>query len=98
MASSRTGHKLEDFVKIEKVGEGTYGTVFKGKIIGPSLHPYKLDSLFSQKQQDRDDRGHEEDQAGVGGRGGPQHRHQGDLPPQGAPAPEHRVSQGKRNI
>ena len=55
---------------------------------------YKLDSLFSQKQQDRGDRGHEEDQAGFSGRGGPQHRHQGDLPPQGAPAPQHRVSQG----
>ena len=23
--------KLEDFVKIEKIGEGTYGVVFKGK-------------------------------------------------------------------
>merc|ERR1712112_482856 len=29
--SSQTGHKLEDFVKIEKIGEGTYGVVFKGK-------------------------------------------------------------------
>jgi len=31
MSSSQTGHKLEDFVKIEKIGEGTYGVVFKGK-------------------------------------------------------------------
>ena len=50
--------------------------------------------MLSQKQQDRGDRGHEEDQAGVGGRGSPQHCHQGDLPPQGAPAPQHRVSSG----
>ena len=27
------GYKLEDFHKIEKVGEGTYGTVFKAKIL-----------------------------------------------------------------
>jgi len=31
MTSSKTGHKLEDFLKIEKIGEGTYGVVFKGK-------------------------------------------------------------------
>ena len=31
MSSSQTGLKLEDFVKIEKIGEGTYGVVFKGK-------------------------------------------------------------------
>ena len=31
MSSSQTGHKLEDFVKIEKIGEGVYGVVFKGK-------------------------------------------------------------------
>jgi len=31
MSSSQTGHRLEDFVKIEKIGEGTYGVVFKGK-------------------------------------------------------------------
>ena len=30
MSSSTSGHKLEDFVKIEKIGEGTYGVVFKG--------------------------------------------------------------------
>jgi len=31
MTSSQTGHRLEDFLKIEKIGEGTYGVVFKGK-------------------------------------------------------------------
>jgi len=31
MSSSTSGHKLEDFVKIEKIGEGTYGVVFKGR-------------------------------------------------------------------
>jgi len=31
MTSSQTGNKLEDFLKIEKIGEGTYGVVFKGK-------------------------------------------------------------------
>ena len=31
MSSSTTGFRLEDFVKIEKIGEGTYGVVFKGK-------------------------------------------------------------------
>ena len=31
MSSSTTGYKLEDFVKIEKIGEGTYGVVFKGE-------------------------------------------------------------------
>ena len=29
MASSQTGHRLEDFHKIEKIGEGTYGVVYK---------------------------------------------------------------------
>ena len=29
--SSQSGAKMEDFVKIEKIGEGTYGVVFKGK-------------------------------------------------------------------
>ena len=58
------------------------------------LGPCYLYSTFRQKLQDRGDRGHEEDQAGVGGRGGAQHCHQGDLPPQGAPASQHRVSSG----
>lgn len=31
MTSASTGHRLEDFLKIEKIGEGTYGVVFKGK-------------------------------------------------------------------
>ena len=31
MAASQGGPKIEDFVKIEKIGEGTYGVVFKGK-------------------------------------------------------------------
>ena len=30
MVSRTTGYKLDDFLKIEKIGEGTYGTVFKG--------------------------------------------------------------------
>ena len=29
MTSHLTGHKLEDFVKLNKLGEGTYGVVFK---------------------------------------------------------------------
>ena len=28
---SSVGSKLEDFTKIEKIGEGTYGVVFKGR-------------------------------------------------------------------
>ena len=28
---ANSGLKLEDFIKIEKIGEGTYGVVFKGK-------------------------------------------------------------------
>jgi len=31
MTSSQTGYRLEDFHKIEKIGEGTYGVVFKGR-------------------------------------------------------------------
>ena len=29
MTSSQTGHRLDDFLKLEKLGEGTYGVVFK---------------------------------------------------------------------
>ena len=29
--SAQSGAKMEDFLKIEKIGEGTYGVVFKGK-------------------------------------------------------------------
>jgi len=31
MTSSQTGHRLDDFLKLEKLGEGTYGVVFKGR-------------------------------------------------------------------
>ena len=31
MVSDPAQSKLEDFVKIEKIGEGTYGVVFKGR-------------------------------------------------------------------
>jgi len=31
MATDDTAARLEDFIKIEKIGEGTYGVVFKGK-------------------------------------------------------------------
>ena len=33
MVSRTTGYKLDDFLKIEKIGEGTYGTVFKGAMV-----------------------------------------------------------------
>ena len=29
MTSHLTGHRLDDFVKLNKLGEGTYGVVFK---------------------------------------------------------------------
>ena len=29
MTSSQTGRRLDDFLKLEKLGEGTYGVVFK---------------------------------------------------------------------
>jgi cyclin-dependent kinase 1 len=32
MTSASTGHRLEDFLKIEKIGEGTYGVVFKASL------------------------------------------------------------------
>jgi hypothetical protein len=31
MTSASTGHRLEDFLQIEKIGEGTYGVVFKAR-------------------------------------------------------------------
>ncbi len=47
--------KLEDFIKIEKIGEGTYGVVFKGKNkktgeIGRtnSCVEYKIDNILEQ--------------------------------------------------
>ena len=40
MTSSTTGNKLDDFVKIEKIGEGTYGVVFKGETTEPSQMHY----------------------------------------------------------
>ena len=29
MTSSSTGHSFDDFIKLNKLGEGTYGVVFK---------------------------------------------------------------------
>ena len=49
MTSSTTGNKLDDFVKIEKIGEGTYGVVFKGENIEPSKFHYQFDTLFQAK-------------------------------------------------
>ena len=49
MTSSTTGNKLDDFVKIEKIGEGTYGVVFKGEIIEPSQFHHQFDNLFLGK-------------------------------------------------
>ena len=31
MAARSQSHSLDDYVKIEKIGEGTYGVVFKGR-------------------------------------------------------------------
>ena len=31
MAARSQNHSLDDYVKIEKIGEGTYGVVFKGR-------------------------------------------------------------------
>ena len=31
MAASARSNSLDDYVKIEKIGEGTYGVVFKGR-------------------------------------------------------------------
>ena len=43
MTSHLTGHKLEDFVKLNKLGEGTYGVVFKVRTGNPVR---KYDPLF----------------------------------------------------
>lgn len=31
MSNNKTGFTINDFLKIEKIGEGTYGVVYKGK-------------------------------------------------------------------
>ena len=51
MASSTTGHRLEDFVKIEKIGEGTYGVVFKGGIIEPSRSLFIFTPLLGKNSK-----------------------------------------------
>ena len=43
MSSSTSGNKLEDFQKIEKIGEGTYGVVFKGRNL-------KTDEIVAMKK------------------------------------------------
>ena len=66
------------------------------KVRLPNHNHFNFDPLlYRQKPKDRGDRCHEEDQAGVRGRGRAQHRHQRDLPPEGAPASQHRVSPGQ---
>ena len=65
MTSHLTGHKLEDFVKLNKLGEGTYGVVFKvcagilcSNMTGLSHHS-------GPKQEDGGGGGHEEDKTRV---------------------------------
>ena len=53
MTSSTTGNKLDDFVKIEKIGEGTYGVVFKGEIIEPSQFHYQFNTTLFQAKTTR---------------------------------------------
>ena len=43
MSSSTSGNRLEDFQKIEKIGEGTYGVVFKGRNL-------KTDEIVAMKK------------------------------------------------
>ena len=61
MSSSTSGHKLEDFVKIEKIGEGTYGVVFKGETSCVRWSDADVFLILRQEYQDRRDRCHEED-------------------------------------
>ena len=55
MSSSTTGYKLEDFVKIEKIGEGTYGVVFKGEDCSCDIARQRKmywDNIFCRKEHE----------------------------------------------
>ena len=71
MTSSSTGHSFDDFIKLNKLGEGTYGVVFKVAMI-KMFRTFNLNSTFFsvQEQQDRGNCGNQENQTGVRGRGG----------------------------